>query len=101
LPLIGSAAPALSSIGRRNGPRQQQETKTVSRHAAILSLTAMRPSGWTIARTGRGIPRGNPRDRNSVFAPPPDVVERLELICDLREATVLHDRLWTEVKTGR
>src|SRR5262249_9412184 len=33
--------------------------------------------------------------------PPPDVVERLELIRDLGEATVLYDRLWTEVKTGR
>jgi spermidine/putrescine transport system permease protein len=40
--------------------------------------------------------RGNP----ATF-PPPDVVERLELIRDMGEATVLYDRLWTEVKTSR
>jgi spermidine/putrescine transport system permease protein len=40
--------------------------------------------------------RGNP----ATF-PPADVVGRLELIRDLGDATVLYDRLWTEVKTGR
>jgi len=39
--------------------------------------------------------------RNPAVFPPPDVVERLELIRDLGEATVLYDRLWTEVKSGR
>jgi hypothetical protein len=32
---------------------------------------------------------------------PDDVVDRLELIQDMGEATVLYDRLWTEVKTGQ
>ena len=32
---------------------------------------------------------------------PPDVLARAELIEDIGEATVLYDRLWTEVKTGR
>jgi len=40
--------------------------------------------------------RGNP----AIF-PSDDVLERLELIEDLGEATVLYDRLWTEVKAGR
>jgi spermidine/putrescine transport system permease protein len=40
------------------------------------------------------------RDHRAVF-PPPEVVERLELIRDLGEATVLYDRLWTEIKSGR
>jgi spermidine/putrescine transport system permease protein len=40
--------------------------------------------------------RGNP----AVF-PPPDVLQRLELIRDMGEATVLYDRLWTEVKASR
>ncbi len=40
--------------------------------------------------------RGNP----AIF-PPPDVLQRLELIRDLGEATVLYDRLWTEVKASR
>jgi spermidine/putrescine transport system permease protein len=31
--------------------------------------------------------------------PPEDVISRLELIEDIGEATVLYDRLWTEVKT--
>jgi spermidine/putrescine transport system permease protein len=36
---------------------------------------------------------------NPAVFPPADVVERLEMIRDLGEATVLYDRLWTEVKT--
>jgi spermidine/putrescine transport system permease protein len=40
------------------------------------------------------------RSHPAVF-PPPDVVERLELIQDLGDATALYDRLWTEVKSGR
>ena len=39
------------------------------------------------------------RNHPAVF-PPPDVVKRLELIRDLGDATVLYDRLWTEVKNG-
>jgi spermidine/putrescine transport system permease protein len=39
--------------------------------------------------------------RHPAVFPPPEVVERLELIRDLDEATVLYDRLWTEVKSGR
>jgi spermidine/putrescine transport system permease protein len=38
------------------------------------------------------------RDNPAIF-PSDDVVSRLELIEDLGEATVLYDRLWTEVKT--
>lgn len=40
------------------------------------------------------------RSHPAVF-PPPDVLERVELIQDLGEATVLYDRLWTEIKSGR
>jgi spermidine/putrescine transport system permease protein len=40
------------------------------------------------------------RNHTAVF-PPPEVVERLELIRDLGQTTVLYDRLWTEVKSGR
>jgi spermidine/putrescine transport system permease protein len=36
---------------------------------------------------------------NPAVFPPDDVTSRLELIQDLGEATVLYDRLWTEVKT--
>jgi spermidine/putrescine transport system permease protein len=39
--------------------------------------------------------------KNPATFPPPDVIERLELIRDMGEATVLYDRLWTEVKTSR
>ncbi len=38
---------------------------------------------------------------NAAIFPPQDVLARLELIEDLGEATVLYDRLWTEVKTSR
>ena len=38
------------------------------------------------------------RENPAIF-PPDDVVSRLELIEDIGEATVLYDRLWTEVKT--
>jgi spermidine/putrescine transport system permease protein len=38
---------------------------------------------------------------NPAIFPPPDVLERVELIEDVGEATLLYDRLWTEVKTGR
>jgi spermidine/putrescine transport system permease protein len=37
--------------------------------------------------------------QNPAIFPPDDVVKRLELIEDIGEATVLYDRLWTEVKT--
>jgi spermidine/putrescine transport system permease protein len=40
------------------------------------------------------------RDNPAIF-PPPDVMGRVELIEDIGEATVLYDRLWTEVKAGR
>ena len=40
------------------------------------------------------------RDNPAIF-PPADVVARTELIEDIGEATVLYDRLWTEVKTSR
>jgi spermidine/putrescine-binding protein len=36
---------------------------------------------------------------NPAIFPPEDVLSRLELIEDIGEATVLYDRLWTEVKT--
>jgi spermidine/putrescine-binding protein len=39
--------------------------------------------------------------RNPAIFPPGDVLDRLELINDLGEATLLYDRLWTEVKTAR
>jgi spermidine/putrescine-binding protein len=39
--------------------------------------------------------------KNPATFPPADVVGRLELIRDVGEATVLYDRLWTEVKSGR
>ncbi len=38
---------------------------------------------------------------NPAIFPPPEVLARLELIEDLEGATVLYDRLWTEVKTHR
>ena len=37
---------------------------------------------------------------NPAIFPPADVLARLELIEDLGEATVLYDRLWTEVKSA-
>src|SRR4029450_9743076 len=37
---------------------------------------------------------------NPAIFPPPDVLGRVELIEDIGEATVLYDRLWTEVKAG-
>ena len=36
---------------------------------------------------------------NPAIFPPPDVLARAELIEDVGEATVLYDRLWTEVKS--
>ncbi|HEV8254094.1 MAG TPA: extracellular solute-binding protein [Vicinamibacteria bacterium] len=39
--------------------------------------------------------------RHPAIFPPEDVLARVELIEDLGEATVLYDRLWTEVKTSR
>lgn len=38
---------------------------------------------------------------NPAVFPPPDVTARAELIEDIGEATLLYDRLWTEVKTRR
>jgi len=38
---------------------------------------------------------------NPAIFPAPDVLDRLELMRDVGEATVLYDRLWTEVKTQR
>jgi spermidine/putrescine transport system permease protein len=38
--------------------------------------------------------------RNHAIFPPDEVLGRLELIEDVGEATVLFDRIWTEVKTG-
>jgi len=40
------------------------------------------------------------RENPAIF-PPADVVARTEAIEDLGPATVLYDRLWTEVKTSR
>jgi spermidine/putrescine-binding protein len=40
------------------------------------------------------------RDNPAIF-PPPEVVARTEIIEDIGAATVLYDRLWTEVKTSR
>lgn len=37
---------------------------------------------------------------NRATFPPPDVLDRLELLRDLGPATALYDRLWTEVKSG-
>jgi spermidine/putrescine-binding protein len=42
-----------------------------------------------------------PIRRQPAIFPPADAIARAELIEDLGEATVLYDRLWTEVKTGR
>jgi spermidine/putrescine transport system permease protein len=39
------------------------------------------------------------RNHTAVF-PPPEVVQRLELIRDLGDTTVVYDRLWTAVKSG-
>jgi len=36
---------------------------------------------------------------NPAIFPPPEALGRLELIRDLGDATVLYDRLWTEVKS--
>jgi spermidine/putrescine transport system permease protein len=38
---------------------------------------------------------------NPAIFPAPEVLDRLELMQDVGEATVLYDRLWTEVKTRR
>jgi spermidine/putrescine transport system permease protein len=40
------------------------------------------------------------RDNPTIF-PPRDVLARVELLRDIGPATVLYDRLWTEVKTAR
>jgi hypothetical protein len=34
------------------------------------------------------------------ISPPPEVMERLERITDVGEATQLYERLWTEVKAA-
>jgi spermidine/putrescine-binding protein len=39
--------------------------------------------------------------RNTATFPPDDAIARSELIVDIGEATVLYDRLWTEVKAAR
>jgi len=39
--------------------------------------------------------------RNPATFPPDDALARAELIVDIGEATVLFDRLWTEVKAAR
>lgn len=39
--------------------------------------------------------------RNPAIFPPAEALARLELLRDVGEATVLYDRLWTEVKTSR
>jgi spermidine/putrescine transport system permease protein len=39
--------------------------------------------------------------RSPAIFPPDDVLERLETIQDIGEATLLYDRAWTEVKTSR
>jgi spermidine/putrescine-binding protein len=31
--------------------------------------------------------------------PPPEVMEKLEFIRDVGEATAIYDRMWTEIKT--
>ena len=36
---------------------------------------------------------------NAAIFPPPDVLARAELLEEVGEATVLYDRLWTEVKS--
>jgi spermidine/putrescine-binding protein len=40
------------------------------------------------------------RDHPAIF-PPPEVLARTELLKDIGPATLLYDRLWTEVKTAR
>jgi len=40
------------------------------------------------------------RNHTAIF-PPPDVVSRLELLRDIGPATVLYDRMWTEIKAAR
>ena len=40
------------------------------------------------------------RDNPAIF-PPPEVLARTELLRDIGPATVVYDRLWTEVKTAR
>jgi spermidine/putrescine-binding protein len=40
------------------------------------------------------------RSHPAIF-PPPEVLARVELLRDIGPATVLYDRLWTEVKTAR
>ncbi|HEX6738884.1 MAG TPA: spermidine/putrescine ABC transporter substrate-binding protein, partial [Vicinamibacteria bacterium] len=39
--------------------------------------------------------------RNPAVFPPPADLARAELIEDIGEATLIYDRLWTEVKTAR
>jgi hypothetical protein len=40
------------------------------------------------------------RNHPAIF-PPEEVLARTELLCDIGPATVLYDRLWTELKTAR
>jgi spermidine/putrescine transport system permease protein len=42
-----------------------------------------------------------PIRNNSAMFPPPTVFDRLEMIRDLGDATVLYDRLWTEIKSAQ
>jgi spermidine/putrescine-binding protein len=51
-------------------------------------------------RAARDLLPARIRENPAIF-PPEDVLDRLELIVDIEEATVLYDRLWTEVKTAR
>jgi spermidine/putrescine transport system permease protein len=65
--------------------------------AAEICMT-MRYS--TPNRAARALLPAAIRDHPAIF-PPPDVMNRVELLEDVGDATVLYDRLWTEVKSAR
>jgi spermidine/putrescine-binding protein len=76
---------------------------------AFIDFTLEAEIAAEICRTMRystpnraAIPLLPPEIRNNPATfPPPDVLGRVELIEDIGEATVLYDRLWTEVKARR
>jgi spermidine/putrescine transport system permease protein len=76
---------------------------------AFLDYTLEPETAAEICRTMRystpnrdAVPLLPPQVRNNAATfPPDDALARAELIVDLGEATVLYDRLWTEVKAAR
>jgi len=84
---VRKAAPRRGARLHRLHPRSRDRGRDLRDHALLHADAAG-------ARLLPASLRANP----AIF-PPPDVLARLELIEEVGEATVLYDRLWTEVKS--